>query len=204
MEAKSLASITPKELTVMNSGFRKILMKLYEFPIINIMVQQHHINLHNKIILDAGCGNGNSTRLIAHKFKPFRLDAFDVLPEQITQAQKLKVNATFFIGDVTQIQKESELYDVVFIFGILHHVPLWHNAIGEIHRVLKSGGYFLLEEPTQKLLDHAEHHHNLIHPNDARFTYDEMKTALEISGFQIIDGKMKLKGNLMFIIAKKK
>ena len=46
--------------------------------------------------------------------------------------------------DATNMDFESSTFDVIFSFGVLHHIPDVQTAISEIQRVLKPGGYLLL------------------------------------------------------------
>jgi SAM-dependent methyltransferase len=43
----------------------------------------------------------------------------------------------------TDMRFQSNLFDIVYSFGVLHHIPNVEKAISEIRRVLKPGGYLL-------------------------------------------------------------
>lgn len=48
---------------------------------------------------------------------------------------------------------ENDVFDLVTIFGVLHHVPNVTVVLNELSRVLKPGGYMLLREPIVSMGD---------------------------------------------------
>lgn len=48
---------------------------------------------------------------------------------------------------------EDESFDLIVCFSVLHHIPNVSTVIGEMHRVLKRGGWILLREPTHSMGD---------------------------------------------------
>ena len=59
-----------------------------------------------------------------------------------------------WVGDATAVPVEDESFDAVFDFGIIHHVPHWRAALGEVHRVLKPDGRFYAEEVLGRFVTH--------------------------------------------------
>jgi ubiquinone/menaquinone biosynthesis C-methylase UbiE len=47
-------------------------------------------------------------------------------------------------GDAECLPFPSNTYDIVYSYGVLHHSPNTHQAIGEVYRVLKPGGTALI------------------------------------------------------------
>jgi ubiquinone/menaquinone biosynthesis C-methylase UbiE len=96
-------------------------------------------------------------------------------PEQIARAQKRLATRfggrfTLVVGGVEHLPFESEMFDAVFDFGMLHHVPVWQHGVGEIRRVLKPGGRFFFEEVTKKALESWLYRAFLEHPTENRFS----------------------------------
>lgn len=155
------------EFHAMNNPIRRFLQKHYEFAVFKQFLKENGISLHNKNILDAGCGSGYSTELILKEFLPHRLTAFDYMPEQINLAKRRKLSAKFYVGDMTDIRENDSSFEAVFVFGVIHHIPHWKKALEQIYRVLKKDGVLLIEEPL------------------ARFTWLEFENELINIGFTI-------------------
>ncbi len=62
------------------------------------------------------------------------------------KATSRNVNITFRQMDAHALDYEDNSFDVVFGFGILHHLD-YEAALDEIHRVLRPGGKMIFNEP---------------------------------------------------------
>jgi len=138
---------------------------------------------HRASILEIGCGRGAGAVLILNELKPTLLHAFDVDSAMINKAKKhisfeQKKRILLSIADIIQIPYKNHLFDAVFIFGVLHHVPHWRGALTEISRVLKPGGVFVFEELYPSLYQNFITKHILLHPKENRFHSDDLKSAL--------------------------
>jgi ubiquinone/menaquinone biosynthesis C-methylase UbiE len=131
----------------MNNSLRQYIQRHREMPTFKKMLKQNGINLSNAEILDAGCGSGYSTKLILETFKPSKIIAFDYMQDQITLATKRGLPVNFYVGDMRKIDVATGSVDATFIFGVLHHIPNWQDAIAEVARTLKKDGVLLVEEP---------------------------------------------------------
>ena len=108
--------------------------------------------------LDVGCGNGAAPIHIARSFG-LDVTGVDVDPEQIEAAQARGRgidNARFMTVDGAQLPFSEGEFDVVFSNKVTHHIPDWEDAMVEMARVLKPGGYliysdFLLPRPIAAL-----------------------------------------------------
>lgn len=47
------------------------------------------------------------------------------------------------VGDACKLQYDNAMFDAVYSFGVIHHIPEVEKAVSEIARVLKPGGEFL-------------------------------------------------------------
>jgi SAM-dependent methyltransferase len=92
-------------------------------------------------------------------------------------------------GDITDLRTaldaEDNSYDAVFDFAIVHHVPDWRAALGEIARVLKPGGRFYFDEVTAAALATRGYRWLFGHPTEDRFTAQDFVAELERQGLQV-------------------
>lgn len=176
------------EFLAMNNPIRRFVQKHLEFRKFKRYLKDRDIDLIGKIILDAGCGSGYSTELIFNEFAPSQLVAFDLMPEQINLANKRNLGADFFVGDVANIELPSNMFDAVFIFGILHHVPDWKRALREMARVLKPQGVLLMEEVGGTIIELVKWL-GFVHPKEAMFSWPEFENEVRLAGFEIIENK---------------
>ncbi len=84
----------------------------------------------------------------------------------------------FLTADVLNLPYGNESFDAVFGFGVLHHVPDWQSALGEIARVLKPGGEYFIEELYPGLYQNFITKRILLHPRENRFHSQDLRQAL--------------------------
>jgi ubiquinone/menaquinone biosynthesis C-methylase UbiE len=172
-----------------NSSPKELINRHYKFKGFEKLLQKNEVDLEGKVILDAGCGSGHTLQLIAEKYEPGELHGFDFMPEQIDLAEQRGLPAEIFAGDITATSLPTGKFDAVFIQGVLHHVPQWRKALEEISRVVKPGGFLLLEEPNKRFLDFVERFFKIDHPEESRFEWSELIAALDEAGFTVLDIK---------------
>lgn len=93
------------------------------------------------------CGRGNG--LVALERLGFRsLEGIDLSRHLLEQYHG---DATLYVCDCRQLPFENESRDVVVVQGGLHHLPDLHSdlrrTVDEVHRILRSGGRFIVVEP---------------------------------------------------------
>lgn len=139
--------------------------------------------------LEIGCGNGVGTEIILDQFGAETVDAFDLDPRMVARAAKRLAargdRVKLWVGNATRIDAESETYDAVFDFGIVHHIPEWRSALVEVYRVLKPGGRFYVEEVLHAFIHNPVWRLVLDHPPEDRFDHKQFQTGLTEAGFAL-------------------
>jgi ubiquinone/menaquinone biosynthesis C-methylase UbiE len=92
-------------------------------------------------VLEAGCGTG----LILGRVADFAEEAFglDLSGGMLARARARGLRVVQ--GSVTDLPFPAERFDVVYSFKVLAHVEKIRQACAEMARVLRRGGYMLLE-----------------------------------------------------------
>jgi ubiquinone/menaquinone biosynthesis C-methylase UbiE len=140
--------------------------------------------------LEVGCGTGTGVDAIFRVFGARYIDAFDLDKSLLQKAKgrlsKYGTRVRLWQGDVTEIATEDSIYDTVFDFAIVHHVPDWQNAVKEIYRVLKPGGMFYAEEVLDRFIFHPVLGYPFAHPRENRFNQASFIQELTNVGFTVI------------------
>jgi ubiquinone/menaquinone biosynthesis C-methylase UbiE len=102
-------------------------------------------------ILEAGCGVGAQTVILAKKSPKSDITSIDISKESIKHAQTAMdrediQNVHFEIADLTDLDFASESFDHIFVCFVLEHLPHHTVALRELKRVLKKGGTITIIE----------------------------------------------------------
>lgn len=95
-------------------------------------------------ILDVGCGTGKLLRQTRTYWPEAQLIGVDPANGMIEMAKRLTPNATFFTGMAESLPLQDASIDLALSTVSFHHWQDQAAGIGEIARVLRPGGYFLL------------------------------------------------------------
>lgn len=112
-------------------------------------------------VLDLGCGNGFSTLRFAAAKPSLTFTGMDYSGEMVAiarsalkeQPESVQARVQFREGDATRIDAPAASFDVVTTDRCLINLPSTADqlrALGEIHRVLRPGGVYLMCEDTQE------------------------------------------------------
>jgi 2-polyprenyl-3-methyl-5-hydroxy-6-metoxy-1,4-benzoquinol methylase len=107
-------------------------------------------NLKGKRVLEIGCGGAQCG--IAMAKKGAKVTGIDISNEQLkfakALAEKNKVKINLYQGDIVSLKQiKSNSQDIVFTAWALHYVGNLEKCFGEVYRVLKKGGIFVLSTP---------------------------------------------------------
>jgi len=160
-----------------------------------------NIDLSGAKVIDALCGSGETTGYLLEKGA--HVTGVDISQEEMDQFQKRFPSCSAICASILSTSLESNFYDCIVAVGGLHHLhPNVLDAIKEIHRILKVGGYFCFVEPHKgSLPDRAR---QLWYKSDSMFAENEAAIDLEAlkakfsSQFKFI--KEDYKGNVAYLL----
>src|SRR5208282_3031344 len=96
-------------------------------------------------ILDAGCGSGSMTRLLAKRYPGTLVTGFDLNTDYLAFARARAAaeglgNVAFEQGDLQAMPFADASFDAVWSQFVLYFLPRPEDAVRELRRVAKPGG----------------------------------------------------------------
>ena len=96
-------------------------------------------------ILEAGCGTGAQTKIIALKNPLSKFVSIDVSDDSIKKAEVAALslgisNVVFRKADIFKLPFNNESFEHVFVCFVLEHLSGYRAALAELKRVLKTNG----------------------------------------------------------------
>lgn len=100
--------------------------------------------------VDVGCGSGHAVNLMARAFPNSTFHGYDISKEGVAlarkEAKKMKLkNAHFRAVDISKIG-DKERFDLVTAFDTIHDQAKPARVLKAVHRALKKGGTFLMQD----------------------------------------------------------
>jgi ubiquinone/menaquinone biosynthesis C-methylase UbiE len=118
-------------------------------------------------MLDVGCGRGRIMNRLAELFPKSRFTGMDLSSEAILfawqeAAEKKLRNVEFIVADLTDFDQKSEreAFDLITTFDAVHDQAQPLKVLKGIHRALKPGGVYLMQD----IKGSSHVHKNLDHP----------------------------------------
>ena len=106
--------------------------------------------------LDLGCGTGEMMKMLLQVDDQRELYGIDLSEKMLSVAEsKLSGKVRLVLGDSEHLPFADNFFDVVYCNDSFHHYPAPENVIGEVQRVLKPGGTFLIGDCWQPLVGRA-------------------------------------------------
>jgi len=148
------------------------------------------------VLLDTGCGQGQSFSLLDKAFSPELLIAIDVDPGLLSTAklaaEKLKCKSRVELMSAEQMTLEDASVDVIFCHQLIHHVANQEAVLQEFLRVLAPGGKLLISESCKPFIDVWTVRWFFRHPMKAQKTADKYIELVRAAGFIVDDDKIKV------------
>ena len=159
-------------------SFWKKCNKPFQGDLVSPLIIKLSKNYIGSKVLDVGAGSGALLDLLPNAV------GIDIAPKH----ERVKK------GDITKIDFESETFDTVFATEVLEHLSEidFNDGVGEVFRVLKKGGNFIITVPFNENLTEnsilcpkcGEYFHKWGHLQS--FSVEKMKKMIESNGFEVV------------------
>jgi len=99
-------------------------------------------DFRGKKVLEIGCGSGiDSVEFARNGAEVYAVDMTDKAIKHTKKLFKeLNLKGEISKADATNLPFQNNFFDLVYSYGVLHHIPVVEKALDEIHRVLKPKG----------------------------------------------------------------
>jgi ubiquinone/menaquinone biosynthesis C-methylase UbiE len=147
------------------------------------------------VIVDVGCGYGESLDKLNRQFKPQKLIAVDIEQEMLDAcAAKAKYhkldNVEYVRCSNSKMDLPDNSVDMLFCHQTFHHLIYQQAAMDEYFRILKPGGVLLFAESTKRYI------HSWIikllfrHPMKVQKTADQYLELIRSSGLSVASNQI--------------
>ena len=155
--------------------------------------------------LALGPGIGLETLALAARFPGATITGVEYDPDQVERARRnlvarppLAGRVSFTPGDATALAFPAEAFDFAYELNVLHHIRDYPAAIREVHRVLKPGSPFFLQDLSRHFFPPGLRQ---LFPPESLFTRDELRQQVEAAGFKVETARGKA---VMFLRARRR
>lgn len=172
--------------------------KVWVNSLVRLWVQKREMKFFRSLMdlnsparcLEIGCGKGAAIPLIKKIYNADRVDAFDIDEAMVKLARRRRAGLVL-VADAQDIPYPDQSMDIVFNFGIIHHLEDWERGIREIARVLKKSGSFFFEEIYPPLYANFIFKRILLHPRNNRFYGEDFRSAIKNAGLTLQPGYLE-------------
>lgn len=166
---------------ITESGYQRILRELPELLRVTASLR----------VVDLGCGTGSFTERLSRIFP--QVIGMDISPKCIAYASARYPHIRFETGDLEALPYEDDSFDLVTMFGVLHHFSYLQDPLREPFRILKKTGILFTYDPNINnpffWIYHSEnspfYSAKTMTRNEKLFTKKKLADAMDRSGFHI-------------------
>jgi ubiquinone/menaquinone biosynthesis C-methylase UbiE len=98
-------------------------------------------------ILEVGCSSGYLLPLIREEFPRAAIMGADVVKLPLLRLAQKIPDVPLLRFDLTRCPLPDQCVDAVVMLNVLEHIEREHAALSQVHRILKPGGFLVLEVP---------------------------------------------------------
>lgn len=153
----------------------------------NILRKLSRLAPHSRV-LDAGCGTGGFLNRLNGQFKGIGFDASSAALRAASERPALFQRIVQAL--IEEIPMKSAQFDAVTCIDVIYHMKVRseQSALGEIRRILKPGGYLMLQVPAFEILRGG---HDRVVQTRRRYTMSEVTDLLREAGFKILSARYR-------------
>lgn len=129
-------------------------------------------------VLDVGCGEGNSEEKFKAHCPNLEWFGLDIAESPEVNARK-KEKGNFYTFDGVQIPFADNYFDIIYSNQVFEHVRYPEALLKEIHRVLKTDGYFIGS------VSYLEPYHSFSYWNYTPYGFKEILAQAGLSVLEI-------------------
>jgi ubiquinone/menaquinone biosynthesis C-methylase UbiE len=134
-------------------------------------------------LLDAGCGTGGMLKVVRQGFPAAILTGVDQSSHALELTAARQTGAKLMVASVDALPFPENSFDFVLSLDVLSSVGLDEKiAVQEVHRVLRSGGWLILNVAALEFLKGA---HDCAVDADRRYTQQQLRVLLEGADFHV-------------------
>lgn len=98
-------------------------------------------------VLDIGCGTGAMLQGLAGQYPQATLTGVDPVPGMLAVArERLSADVGLCAGWAEMLPFGHETFDMIVSNSMFHYIPRPHDALGEMHRVLRPEGELVITD----------------------------------------------------------
>ena len=160
------------------------------------------------LIAELGCGGGKNIRDLLTKYPHSRVTGVDYSPLSLEKARAYNKDmiaagrCEVVEGDVSSLAFESGKFDLATAFETIYFWPGLAKCFGEVRRVLKDGGHFVIVSESDGRDKPSLWFESIIDAMNL-YTSDEIESALRSAGFSEIHTEHHPSHSWLVITARK-
>lgn len=140
-----------------------------------------------KRVLDIGIGYGFIEEILLQKIKNIEIYGNDISPIAVDYL-KSKFPGIYKVESIYDMNYSGNFFDAIFLLEVLEHIPpsKTFSVLGNIKKMLKKGGVFILSVPMNEGLEQMKNNPN---SHVRIYTKSLIMAELEIAGFEVLSYK---------------
>ncbi len=114
-------------------------------------------------ILDVGTGSGDFVAVLKNVFPQSKIIGIDPDKDSLQEAAKSYPDVSFHEMTSENLEFADNTFDLASISMALHHLPDVQASLKEMQRVVKKGGFIIVNELFSDNLNQAQEVHKMLH-----------------------------------------